>query len=110
MKMFRRRMNITVSGTIVPDPIAEFLDMKVNATQKKIKAVLLKNIEDSAYKIPTPIQMQAIPAVLKRRDVLGIAPTGSGKTAAFAIPMLANLCAPQLDVSALKSNSFAKIF
>src|ERR1700688_2309019 len=42
----------------------------------------------SGYKTPTPIQDQAIPHVLARRDVLGIAQTGTGKTAAFTLPML----------------------
>ena len=45
----------------------------------------------AGYTIPTPIQAQAIPEVLKRRDVLGIAQTGTGKTAAFTLPMLSIL-------------------
>jgi superfamily II DNA/RNA helicase len=45
----------------------------------------------AGYKIPTPIQEQAIPHVLARRDVLGIAQTGTGKTAAFTLPMLTML-------------------
>src|SRR5277367_1140467 len=45
----------------------------------------------SGYKVPTPIQDQAIPHVLARRDVLGIAQTGTGKTAAFVLPMLTML-------------------
>jgi superfamily II DNA/RNA helicase len=42
----------------------------------------------TGYTTPTPIQEQAIPHVLERRDVLGIAQTGTGKTAAFTLPML----------------------
>src|SRR6185436_11865263 len=45
----------------------------------------------SGYTEPTPIQAQAIPHVLARRDVLGIAQTGTGKTAAFVLPMLTRL-------------------
>src|ERR1700749_1168333 len=45
----------------------------------------------SGYQTPTPIQEQAIPPVLARRDVLGIAQTGTGKTAAFTLPMLTML-------------------
>lgn len=92
--LFRKQMNIRVDGTAVPAPIAEFSLMRLNARQEKMKGVLLKNIEASEYKEPTPIQMQAIPSMLLGRDVLATAPTGSGKTAAFAIPMLANLGAP----------------
>ena len=45
-------------------------------------------VTTAGYKTPTPIQEQAIPHVLARRDVLGIAQTGTGKTAAFTLPML----------------------
>src|ERR1700719_1135911 len=45
-------------------------------------------VASAGYKTPTPIQDQAIPHVLARRDVLGIAQTGTGKTAAFTLPML----------------------
>jgi superfamily II DNA/RNA helicase len=48
-------------------------------------------IESAGYKTPTPIQEQAIPHVLARRDVLGIAQTGTGKTAAFTLPMITML-------------------
>ncbi|MDD5089925.1 MAG: DEAD/DEAH box helicase [Candidatus Wallbacteria bacterium] len=47
-----------------------------------------KAIEAAGYKAPTPIQEQAIPHLLKGRDLLGIAQTGTGKTAAFALPIL----------------------
>jgi len=56
-----------------------------------LSAPLLKALEDELYRIPTPIQEQAIPAALQGRDVLGIAQTGTGKTAAFAVPILQNL-------------------
>ncbi|HEU5017342.1 MAG TPA: DEAD/DEAH box helicase [Pseudolabrys sp.] len=52
---------------------------------------VLSAIEAVGYKTPTPIQEQAIPHVLARRDVLGIAQTGTGKTAAFVLPMLTML-------------------
>jgi superfamily II DNA/RNA helicase len=48
-------------------------------------------VESAGYKTPTPIQEQAIPHVLARRDVLGIAQTGTGKTAAFTLPMITML-------------------
>ncbi|MGB3796978.1 MAG: DEAD/DEAH box helicase, partial [Alteraurantiacibacter sp.] len=49
---------------------------------------LLKAVEDSGYTEPTPIQAEAIPAVLMMKDVLGIAQTGTGKTASFVLPMI----------------------
>jgi superfamily II DNA/RNA helicase len=52
---------------------------------------VLSAVTASGYTIPTPIQDQAIPHVLARRDVLGIAQTGTGKTAAFVLPMLTML-------------------
>jgi len=52
---------------------------------------VLAAIEAAGYQTPTPIQDQAIPRVLERRDVLGIAQTGTGKTAAFVLPMLTML-------------------
>jgi superfamily II DNA/RNA helicase len=52
---------------------------------------VLKAVEASGYDTPTPIQEQAIPHALQGRDVLGIAQTGTGKTAAFTLPMLSTL-------------------
>ena len=49
---------------------------------------MLAAVEASGYTVPTPIQAQAIPEVLTRRDVVGIAQTGTGKTASFVLPML----------------------
>src|SRR6478752_7379395 len=53
-----------------------------------LSSKVLAAVEASGYTVPTPIQAQAIPFVLQRRDVLGIAQTGTGKTAAFTLPML----------------------
>jgi len=52
---------------------------------------VLSSVQAAGYTTPTPIQEQAIPHVLARRDVLGIAQTGTGKTAAFVLPMLTML-------------------
>ena len=56
-----------------------------------LSAKVLAAVEAAGYTTPTPIQQQAIPHVLARRDVLGIAQTGTGKTAAFTLPMLTML-------------------
>jgi len=52
---------------------------------------LLRALLDENYTIPTPIQTNAIPAILEGRDVLGLAQTGTGKTAAFGLPLLQRL-------------------
>lgn len=49
---------------------------------------LLEAIQKAKYESPYPIQIQAIPAILQQKDVLGIAPTGSGKTASYVLPIL----------------------
>ena len=54
---------------------------------------ILRALETKGYSDPTPIQRQAIPALLEGRDLLGIAQTGTGKTAAFALPSLHRLAA-----------------
>ncbi|PNG26826.1 DEAD/DEAH box helicase [Methylocella silvestris] len=56
-----------------------------------LSAKVLQAVEASGYTTPTPIQAQAIPFALTGRDVLGIAQTGTGKTAAFTLPMLSRL-------------------
>lgn len=52
---------------------------------------LLDAIKKAKYESPYPIQIEAIPAILKGKDILGIAPTGSGKTAAYVLPILQQL-------------------
>ena len=52
---------------------------------------LLKSIKEAGYETPTPIQAATIPALLAGRDVVGLAQTGTGKTAAFALPILNQL-------------------
>ncbi|MCA1764307.1 MAG: DEAD/DEAH box helicase, partial [Flavobacteriales bacterium] len=52
---------------------------------------LLKSIDQQAYNKPTQVQEKAIPQILQGKDVLGLAPTGSGKTAAYVIPILQSL-------------------
>jgi len=56
-----------------------------------LPATLLRAVQAVGYEIPTPIQSNTIPPLLEGHDVLGHAPTGTGKTAAFALPLLARL-------------------
>lgn len=60
-------------------------------SQLGIAPDLLRALEDIGYSVPSPIQEQAIPPSLEGRDVLGLAQTGTGKTCAFAIPILQKL-------------------
>ena len=60
---------------------------------------LLRAVREQGYEIPTPVQAQAIPVVLDGRDVMAGAQTGTGKTAAFTLPLLQRL-APQANTSA----------
>ncbi len=60
-------------------------------TQFSLDPRIMDGVESAGYTEPTPIQQQAIPVVLKNRDVMGIAQTGTGKTAAFALPILNRL-------------------
>jgi ATP-dependent RNA helicase DDX42 len=60
-------------------------------SQCKFDSSLLKIIEKSGYIAPTPIQSQALPIILSGRDVVGVAKTGSGKTAAFVLPMMVHI-------------------
>jgi len=56
-----------------------------------IHSILKRNLENNGYAEPTPIQDQTIPVALTGRDVIGVAHTGTGKTAAFAVPLLHEL-------------------
>jgi ATP-dependent RNA helicase RhlE len=69
----------------------------------KLAPALLKAVHEQGYEIPTPIQAQAIPAVLEGHDLLAGAQTGTGKTAAFTLPMLHKLTHGQS-----KTNKFGK--
>ncbi|MDP2742710.1 MAG: DEAD/DEAH box helicase, partial [Hydrogenophaga sp.] len=57
----------------------------------KLAPAIVQAVREHGYEIPTPIQAEAIPAVLAGRDLLGGAQTGTGKTAAFTLPMLHRL-------------------
>src|ERR1051326_4604690 len=52
---------------------------------------LTKAVREAGYTLPTPIQTKAIPVILQHHDVIGIAQTGTGKTAAFVLPILQHL-------------------
>ncbi|WOE76381.1 DEAD/DEAH box helicase [Alterisphingorhabdus coralli] len=60
----------------------------MNFADLGLSSELLKAVDDAGYSEPTPIQAQAIPSVLMMRDLIGIAQTGTGKTASFVLPMI----------------------
>ena len=76
-------------------------DTVIPFDQLALSAPVLKALQDVGYETPSPIQTQTIPLLLQGRDVLGQAQTGTGKTAAFALPILTNLDLQQKDPQAL---------
>ncbi|MGJ8692642.1 MAG: DEAD/DEAH box helicase [Thalassotalea sp.] len=68
-------------------------------TSLALNPVLLKAIEESGYEQPTPIQLAAIPAILNHNDVMAGAQTGTGKTAAFTLPILHHILAQPITPS-----------
>ena len=60
-------------------------------SQLALNKSLLKALDEVGYETPSPIQAQTIPLLLEGKDVLGQAQTGTGKTAAFALPLLSRL-------------------
>ena len=116
---FRRSMAIRVANKhdpLLPDPVSSFQEISIpswwnssnsnnspsendsttttNSEFRGVSSALLRNIEAGKWKEPTPIQMQSIPVLLNRRDLIGAAPTGSGKSGAFIIPSLFLSSAP----------------
>ncbi|GAB2282188.1 DEAD-box ATP-dependent RNA helicase 24 [Dionaea muscipula] len=81
---YRKALAVRVSGFDVPRPIKIFDDCG-------FPAQLSSAITKQGYEKPTPIQCQALPIVLSGRDIIGIAKTGSGKTAAFVLPMIVHI-------------------
>lgn len=80
----RRKQGIRVSGLQPPKPCTSFAHFGFDES-------LMKVIRKLEYTQPTPIQAQALPAALSGRDIIGIAKTGSGKTAAFIWPLLVHI-------------------
>jgi ATP-dependent RNA helicase DDX23/PRP28 len=96
-RIFRENYEIVVRGGRAPPPLRSFREPSPNLP--KLHPALLDAIENvMMYKQPTPIQRQAIPIGLQRRDLIGIAETGSGKTAAFGVPLLHYLMYLPLEI------------
>ncbi|XP_043531283.1 ATP-dependent RNA helicase DDX42 isoform X1 [Chiloscyllium plagiosum] len=80
----RQKLNLRVSGADPPKPCSSFAHFGFDEQ-------LMHQIRKSEYTQPTPIQCQGVPIALSGRDMIGIAKTGSGKTAAFIWPMLIHI-------------------
>uniref|UniRef100_A0A3Q2YJS6 ATP-dependent RNA helicase DDX42 n=1 Tax=Hippocampus comes TaxID=109280 RepID=A0A3Q2YJS6_HIPCM len=80
----RQKLNLRVSGAAPPKPCTSFAHFSFDEQ-------LMHQIRKSEYTQPTPIQCQGVPIALSGRDMIGIAKTGSGKTAAFIWPMLVHI-------------------
>ncbi|SCU91247.1 LADA_0F08900g1_1 [Lachancea dasiensis] len=81
----RKSYGGNVTGEDLPLPIGSFEDL---VTRFKFDKRLLSNLIDSHFTEPTPIQCEGIPMALQGRDILASAPTGSGKTLSFVLPLL----------------------
>ena len=79
----------------------EHNDTPVTFSNLNLSEPILKALEGVGYETPTPIQARTIPLILEGRDVLGQAQTGTGKTAAFALPILSNIDLSRAEPQAL---------
>ena len=69
----------------------ELMDASDSFETLALSEEVLRAVRDAGYRIPTPIQRKAIPLILRGRDVIGLAQTGTGKTAAFTLPLVNGL-------------------
>ncbi|KAI5635186.1 DEAD/DEAH box helicase domain-containing protein [Phthorimaea operculella] len=89
---FRNEHGIKAVGRHVPAALKDFSDL---VSRYNVSASLVDTVTQCGYTEPTPVQRQALPCMMEDRQILACAPTGSGKTAAFLLPMLHTLGAPQ---------------
>ncbi|KAA0720319.1 putative ATP-dependent RNA helicase DDX52 [Triplophysa tibetana] len=87
----RHQNRINVHGTDIPDPVSTFEELQ---KEYNLDPRIIQNIKTAGFQTPTPIQMQALPLMMHDREILACAPTGSGKTVAFCLPLLAHLRKP----------------
>lgn len=79
---------VNVTGSDLAPPVHSFAACELSP-------LLAENIRKSGYTSPTPIQQHAIPTILKSRDLMACAQTGSGKTASFLVPIIQKLLADE---------------
>mmetsp|Transcript_31265 Transcript_31265/g.38654 ORF Transcript_31265/g.38654 Transcript_31265/m.38654 type:complete len:123 (+) Transcript_31265:713-1081(+) len=84
-RIFREDHEIYIKGGQCPNPIRNWDEAE------GIPDAIRDNLEINQFTEPTPIQMQALPIGMAMRDMIGLAPTGSGKSAAFILPLVSFL-------------------
>ncbi|XP_013188240.2 DEAD box protein 52 homolog [Amyelois transitella] len=89
---FRNEHGIKAIGRHVPPALRDFTEL---VSRYNVSQSLVDTATQCGYSEPTPVQRQAVPCMLEDRQILACAPTGSGKTAAFLLPILHSLGAPQ---------------
>jgi len=98
-RIFKEDFNISTKGGGIPNPLR-------NWRESGLPRRLLEIIDQVGYAEPSPIQRAAIPIALQNRDLIGVAVTGSGKTAAFLLPLLVYIAElPRLDEDDLRKNN-----
>ena len=90
-------INVTQEGNVRIVPVRTFEDAGLHP-------VMLDNVKLAGYGVPTPIQQYTLPAVKKGHDIVACAQTGSGKTAAFLIPILSKLMGKAKKLTAPRPN------
>ena len=102
-RIFKEDYNIATKGGSIPNPMRSW-------TESKLPKRLLDIIDKVGYTEPSPVQRAAIPIALQSRDLIGVAVTGSGKTAAFLLPLLVYISElPQLDEMTKNDGPYALI-
>jgi len=84
------KIPVAVTGDNAPNPIKRFDDAG-------LRPLLLENVKKSGYGVPTPVQKYGVPIIMAGRDLMACAQTGSGKTAAFLLPIIHKLIESQAD-------------
>lgn len=92
-KYFDKEIPVECKGDNIPKPVASF-------AEAGLRPLVLNNIKASKYTVPTPVQRHAIPIIMGKRDLISCAQTGSGKTAAFLLPIIHNLLEEGADSNA----------
>ncbi|KAK9448301.1 P-loop containing nucleoside triphosphate hydrolase protein [Limtongia smithiae] len=102
-RIFKEDFSISTKGGAVPNPLRSW-------DESGLPPAILRTIDMVGYKDPSPIQRAAIPIAMSCRDVIGVAETGSGKTASFVLPLLSYIIEmPALDDETKEDGPYAII-